>query len=216
MNPRVNVLAVDDQAENLMAVEATLERLDQRVFTARSGRDALRWCMREDFAAILLDVQLPDMDGFEVAAKIRSLPRSRRAPILFVTGRYQDDADMLRGYEAGAVDYLVKPFSPEILRSKVSVFIELAQGAALLAEVERRLQAREAEALGGDRRRLLLEALADVELWCRALEESCAGRLDGDGADALRRLRESSLMAARLADPKAPTYRRVPGAGAAP
>lgn len=206
LNPRVNILVVEDQAENLMAIEATLERLDQSVFTARSGREALAWCRRDDFAAVLLDVQLPDMDGFEVAAGIRALPRSRRTPILFLTGQFLDDSDMLRGYEAGAVDYLVKPVAPEILRSKVSVFVELARGAALLAEVERRLQAREAEALGDERRRLLLAALADVELWSSAVESSCAGRLSADAADALGRLRRSSLLAARLADPGNPTY----------
>lgn len=215
MNPKVNILVVDDQAENLTAVEATLERLGQAIFTARSGQEALRWCLREDFAAILLDVQLPDMDGFEVAAGIRACPRARRTPILFLTAHYQDDADMFRGYQAGAVDYLVKPFAPEVLRSKVSVFIELARSAALLEAVERRLQAREASALGDDRRRLLLTALADVELWSRAVERSCAGRLDAEGADALRRLSASAREAARLADPGAATYERETGAGAA-
>lgn len=155
------------------------------------------------------------MDGFEVAARIRACPRAQRTPILFLTAHYHDEADMFRGYQAGAVDYLVKPFAPEILRSKVSIFIELARSAALLQEVERRLQAREASALGDDRRRLLLAALADVELWSRAASESLAGRLDPVGADALRRLIASAHEAARLADPGAATYGRETGAGAA-
>lgn len=127
---RVKILLVDDSEENLMALEAVLETLGEQLVLARSGTEALRQVLDQDFAAILLDVKMPDMDGFETAQLIRSRKRSRDTPILFLTG-YHSDEHLLRGYNLGAADFLFKPFVPEILRSKVSVFIELARNSQI-------------------------------------------------------------------------------------
>jgi PAS domain S-box-containing protein len=125
------ILLVDDSAENLVSLEAALEGLGQIVVTARSGKEALRHLLEADFAAVLLDVKMPEMDGFQTAELIRARKRSRHTPILFLTA-YKSDEHLFRGYDMGAVDFLFKPIVPEILRSKVSVFVELSRHAALL------------------------------------------------------------------------------------
>jgi PAS domain S-box-containing protein len=120
-----SVLLVDDRPENLLALGAVLEPLDVRQVTAGSGEEALRALLAEDFAVVLLDVQMPGMDGFETAQYIRGRERSARTPIIFLTAVSTDVSQVLRGYEAGAVDYVLKPFDPLVLRSKVAVFAEL-------------------------------------------------------------------------------------------
>ncbi|GAA1532251.1 response regulator [Actinomadura kijaniata] len=119
------VLAVDDRAENLVALAAVLDALPVEVVTATSGHDALRELLNDDFALILLDVVMPGMDGFECAQHIKSRPRTRDIPIIFLTAAGEAGAEAFRGYAAGAVDYLTKPFDPWLLRAKVSVFVEL-------------------------------------------------------------------------------------------
>jgi PAS domain S-box-containing protein len=128
---RMKILLVDDNPENLVSLEATLEGLGQSLVLARSGMEALRYLLEDDFAAILLDVKMPDMDGFQTAELIRARKRSRHTPILFLTG-YKNDEHLFRGYDLGAVDFLFKPIVPEILRSKVGVFVELSRNTALL------------------------------------------------------------------------------------
>ncbi|HEX2105229.1 MAG TPA: SpoIIE family protein phosphatase [Solirubrobacteraceae bacterium] len=120
-----SVLLVDDRPENLLALTAVLEPLELRLVTAGSGEEALRALLAEDFAVVLLDVQMPGMDGFETAEYIRGRERSARTPIIFLTAVSTDMSQVLRGYEAGAVDYVLKPFDPVVLRSKVAVFAEL-------------------------------------------------------------------------------------------
>jgi PAS domain S-box-containing protein len=122
---RPSVLLVDDRAENLLALTAVLEPLEVRLVTAESGEEALRALLGEDFAVVLLDVQMPGMDGFETAEYIRGRERSAQTPIIFLTAVSTDISQVLRGYEAGAVDYVLKPFDPVVLRSKVAVFAEL-------------------------------------------------------------------------------------------
>ena len=136
---RVKILLVDDQPENLIAVEAVLESLGQNLVKAHSGREALRHLLENDFAAILLDVKMPDMDGFECAAMIRERECSADTPILFLTA-LKSDEHLSRGYNLGAVDYLSKPIVPEILRSKVAVFVELGRKNALLKQKNTELQ----------------------------------------------------------------------------
>jgi len=131
---RVNVLLVDDRPENLLALEQILESLDQNLVTATSGEEALKCLLNDEFAVILLDVQMPGMDGFETAARIKQHPRSRDTPIIFLTAISRALHHHLRGYEVGAVDYLEKPFDPWILRSKVAVLIDLYEKNRLLAE----------------------------------------------------------------------------------
>ncbi|HEX7300087.1 MAG TPA: SpoIIE family protein phosphatase [Solirubrobacteraceae bacterium] len=134
-----SVLLVDDRPENLLALEAVLEPLGARLCTAGSGEEALKALLDEDFAVVLLDVQMPGMDGFETARYIRGRQRSRTTPIIFLTAVNTDVAQVAKGYEAGAVDYVLKPFEPNMLRSKVGVFCDL--------ERQRRARARSDELL---------------------------------------------------------------------
>jgi len=121
---RADILIVDDLPEKLLVFETVLGDLDQNLVFARSGADALRQILRRDFAVILLDVNMPDMDGFETATLIRSYKRAAHTPIIFITS-YADEMQTARGYSLGAVDYIPSPVVPEVLRSKVRVFVEL-------------------------------------------------------------------------------------------
>src|SRR4051812_44352158 len=121
----VSILVVDDEPKNLLAVGAVLTGLGGRLVTARSGREALRHLLNEDFAVILLDVQMPELDGFQTAAIIRERDRCRHVPIIFVTAISKASEHVRQGYSLGAVDYVFKPFEAEILRTKVNVFMEL-------------------------------------------------------------------------------------------
>ncbi len=122
----VNILVVDDVPEKIMAIEATLAELGQNIVKASSGREALRCLLKDDFAVILLDVNMPEMDGFETAALIRERKRSEHTPIIFVTA-YNDEAQIAKGYSLGAVDFISTPIDPEVLRTKVGVFVDLYQ-----------------------------------------------------------------------------------------
>jgi two-component system, sensor histidine kinase len=122
---RVNLLLVDDRPENLLALEAILEPLGQSLVRATSGPEALKHVLATEFAAILLDVQMPGMNGFEVAEIIKSREKSRTIPIIFLSAISKEDAYVFKGYSMGAVDYVFKPFNPDVLRSKVAVFVDL-------------------------------------------------------------------------------------------
>jgi CheY-like chemotaxis protein len=122
----VNILVVDDVPEKIMAIEATLNELGQNIVKAYSGREALRCLLKDDFAVILLDVNMPEMDGFETAALIRERKRSEHTPIIFVTA-FNDEVQMAKGYSLGAVDFISTPLDPEVLRTKVRVFVDLYQ-----------------------------------------------------------------------------------------
>jgi CheY-like chemotaxis protein len=122
---KAKVLLVDDRPENLLALEAILQGLDQELVTAESGEEALKHLLTDDFAVILLDVQMPGMDGFETAEHIKQRERTRHVPIVFLTAIDREPHHAFRGYSVGAVDYLAKPFDPWVLRAKVSVFLDL-------------------------------------------------------------------------------------------
>ena len=122
----VNILLVDDRPENLLALEAILEPLGQILTRANSGPEALKKVLVSEFAAILLDVQMPGMNGFEVAETIKSRERSRSIPIIFLSAISKEDSYVFKGYSMGAVDYVFKPFNPDVLRSKVAVFVDLS------------------------------------------------------------------------------------------
>lgn len=143
---KVNILAVDDSPDKLLAMSALLSELHQNVVTATSGREALRHLLRQEFAVVLLDVNMPGMDGFETAALMRQRKSSEHTPIIFVTA-YGDETHATRGYSLGAVDYVLAPVEPEVLRTKVGVFVELyrktaqiRQQAASLEQKARQLQ----------------------------------------------------------------------------
>jgi len=154
---RAKLLLVDDNPENLLALEAVLESPDQELVKATSGLEALRYLLEDDFAAILLDVKMPEMDGFETASLIRARRRSQHTPILFLTA-FKNEEHLFRGYDLGAVDFLFKPIVPEILQSKVAVFVQLSRNAELLKRQAEVLQQAE------QKFRTLLEAAPDAKV----------------------------------------------------
>jgi two-component sensor histidine kinase len=141
--PKAKVLIVDDDERTTMAVWSALEQLGQTLVVANSGEEALHHLLHNDFAVILLDVNMPDMDGYEVAGYVRARKRTRHIPIVFLTALYRDDSHLLQAYSAGAVDMVFKPVDPLILRSKVKVFVDLYLKQAEIsreAELRHRLQ----------------------------------------------------------------------------
>lgn len=122
---KVSILVVDDRPDKLLALESVLMELDQNLVKARSGEEALRCLLRQEFALILLDVSMPGMDGFETASMIRRRPRSEHTPIIFVTSINESDNHIAKGYSLGAVDYILSPIAPSILKTKVAVFVDL-------------------------------------------------------------------------------------------
>ncbi len=131
-SPVCNILIVDDEPSNLLALEAILEPLGQRVLRATSGVEALRHALKTEFCVVLLDVQMPEMDGIETAELLRKRPKTRDVPVIFLTAISKDKSYVTRGYEAGAVDYLFKPYDPDALRTKVATFVELGKKNALM------------------------------------------------------------------------------------
>ncbi len=125
MSDRARILLVDDRTENLLALEAILSSLNQVLVRATSGEEALRALLKDEYALILLDVQMPGMDGFETAAQIKARSRTRDIPIIFLTAVDTDERNAYRGYAAGGADYITKPFDPWVLRAKVQVFVDL-------------------------------------------------------------------------------------------
>lgn len=169
-----NILLVDDEVANLQALEAVLEGLGQNLIKASRGEQALKCVLERDFAVILLDVQMPGMSGIETAALIRARERSRTTPIIFLTGMMRTAEMVFSGYSAGAVDYLMKPLEPEVLRAKVAVFVELdCARHALEQEIAERVRiAEQVSELNGALRQKnddLLAANADLESFCHSV-----------------------------------------------
>src|SRR5262245_22394956 len=125
MRDMVNILLVDDRPENLLALKAILRPLDQNVVMATSGGEALKFLLKNDAAVILLDVEMPDMDGFQTAMLIREREKTRHTPIIFLTSINNSDLHVTQGYSLDGVDYIFKPFVAEVLRSKVVAFVEM-------------------------------------------------------------------------------------------
>ena len=138
--PQAKILLVDDEPKSLFALQELLSTLGQNLMIAQSGEEALRLALKNDFAVILLDVRMPGIDGFETARLIRTRERSRLTPIIFLTAAADEMTSMFRGYEVGAVDYLMKPVVPEVLKSKVAVFVELHRKSQRLLESEEKLR----------------------------------------------------------------------------
>jgi signal transduction histidine kinase len=161
-NEKVNILLVDDQPARLLTYQSVLRELNQNLVSARSGAEALEKLMRDDFAVVLLDVSMPDMDGFEAARLIHEHPRFERTPIIFVTGVHMSELDRLKGYKVGAVDYVSIPVVPEILRSKVAVLVELYCKRRELSDLNRHL-AEANERLAEANTALLAEKTRELE-----------------------------------------------------
>src|SRR3984893_13878812 len=149
MNDKVNVLLVDDQPDKLLAYEVILGELGENLVKVSSGGEALQFLLKNDAAVVLIDVCMPELDGFQLAAMIREHPRFRKTAIIFISAIYLTDVDRLRGYEMGAVDYVPVPVVPEVLRAKVRVFAELFRKTRELEQLnlqlERRVEERTAE-----------------------------------------------------------------------
>src|SRR5690606_24770529 len=164
MDPRtpIDILLVDDNPGKLLALEAALAPLGQNLVTATSGRGALHQLLERDFAVIILDVNMPDIDGFETARMIRARQRSSHTPIVFVSAVNLDPDDALEGYALGAVDYIFAPIIPEVLRAKVAVFAELHRKTEEVRHQAERLRQRTEELERSQRELQLAERMATI------------------------------------------------------
>ncbi len=170
---KINILLVDDHPENLLALEGILESLGQNLVRATSGTKALKCLLNQDFAVILLDVQMPDMDGFETATLIRQRERSRHTPIIFLTAFSSSDDMVTKGYSLGAVDYLFKPINADILKSKVTAFVELFQKTAEIERQAAELAAMNAELKKSEERFRSLSASSPVGIFLTDTDGIC-------------------------------------------
>lgn len=170
---QVNILIVDDHPENLLALEAILDSLKANLVRANSGEQALRCLLNQDFAVILLDVQMPGMDGFETATLIRQREKSRHTPIIFLTAFSKSDDLKTKGYATGAVDYLLKPIQPEILISKVAVFIDLFRKTAKIERQAAQLKLANAELRESEQRFRCLSASSPIGIFLTDVAGNC-------------------------------------------
>lgn len=196
--PQVSILLVDDDPRNLLVLETTLEDSKHRLVKAQTAQDALMALMQEDFAAIVLDVQMPDLDGIELARLIKQRKRTQHIPILFLTAHYRDNEHAVLGYDVGAVDYLTKPFQPGVLRSKIAVFVELFRKSRALAEMNRILEEEIAERkVAEERFRVVVEAAPNSML---VIDEDGSLRLVNTQAEKLFGEVREVLLTKRLSD----------------
>jgi CheY-like chemotaxis protein len=190
---KARILLVDDRAENLIALEAILSSLNQQLVPVRSGEAALKALLADEFAVILLDVVMPGMDGFETAAHIKRRARTHDVPIIFLTAAGAEPDHAFRGYAAGAVDYIAKPFDPWVLRAKVAVFVDLYMKNRQLREQADLLRRQVGVAVGDGSGSVLSELsrrLATVEVTAATLASLPAVKTDpalGDGIAQLDR-----------------------------
>ncbi|MGH9588752.1 MAG: response regulator, partial [Terracidiphilus sp.] len=142
---KVNILMVDDQPAKLLSYEVILSELGENLIKAATATEALRILLKTDVAVVLMDVSMPDVDGFELAEVIRQHPRFQRTAIIFISGVHLTDHDVMRGYRSGAVDYISVPVIPEVLRAKIGVFVDLFRKSRQLEALNRNLETRVAE-----------------------------------------------------------------------
>jgi len=160
---KVNILMVDDQPAKLLSYAAILDELDENLLKANSGKEALEHLLQNDIAVVLMDVSMPDLDGFELADMIRQHPRFQKTPIIFISAVHLTDLDRIKGYQRGAVDYVSVPVIPELLRAKVSVFAELHRKSQQLVMLNRELRNLSTRLIGlqDDERRRIARDLHD-------------------------------------------------------
>ncbi|MES9960242.1 MAG: response regulator [Sedimenticola sp.] len=196
------ILIVDDIEANLVALKQTLHEVDADVIRALSGDEALRATLSNDFALAILDVQMPGMDGYELAEILRADDRTRYLPIIFLTANRLEDSDVFKGYASGAVDYILKPYRPVILLSKVRVFLELDRQRRLLALQQKQLEAAnsELEAFSYSVSHDLRAPLRALDGFSGALLEDYGQLLQGDGQTYLQYIQESTKEMSELID----------------
>ena len=187
MPQKAKILLVDDRAENLIALEAILSALSQQLVSVQSGEEAIKALLADEFAVILLDVVMPGMDGFETAEHIKSLAGARDVPIIFLTAAGAEPDHAFRGYAAGAVDYIAKPFDPWALRAKIAVFVDLYMKNSQLRE-QAELLRRQAENTAGGLLAELSRRLAAVETAAAELATLPAAKTDAALANGLGQL----------------------------
>jgi signal transduction histidine kinase len=205
----VHILLVDDKPENLLVLEELLKRPDRHFVRAGSGNDALRLLLKQDFAVVLLDVQMPEMNGYETAQLMRGTAATRSVPIIFVTAGDRTEESAFRAYEVGAVDFLYKPVNPQLLRNKVDVFVELHRrnldlrglnialeraGAALREKIE------DLESVNRTISHDLRAPLRSICGFTQILAESLEGKLDADGEHCLDRILQAGDRMGRMLD----------------
>src|SRR5437870_11669524 len=163
VNPKVNILMVDDQPAKLLSYEVILSELGENLIKATSGREALEYLLKTDVAVVLMDVSMPELNGFELADLIRQHPRFQQTAFIFISAVHLTDLDRLKGYQRGAVDYISVPVIPELLRAKVSVFAELHRRAQQLETLNRELRRLSSSliAMQDDERRRIARELHD-------------------------------------------------------
>ena len=145
MNEKVNVLLVDDQPDKLLAYEVILGELNENLVKAASAREALQFLLKNDVGVVLIDVCMPELDGFQLAAMLREHPRFKETAIIFISAIHLTDVDRIRGYAMGAVDYVPVPVIPDVLRAKVKIFVELHRKTRELEQMNLKLERRVAE-----------------------------------------------------------------------
>jgi signal transduction histidine kinase len=189
----VNILLVDNEPKGLLALEAILEPLGEKLVIAGSGQEALRQLLSHDFALILLDVRMPGLDGFQTAALIRERERNRHTPIIFLTASDESE-EVFRGYAVGAVDYVFKPLQPDILRSKVSVFVELARTTEMARKQAAELEAvnRDLESFSFSVSHDLRAPLRTIEGYSRILQDNCGDTLSDENKRVLEKILQSA------------------------
>jgi two-component system sensor histidine kinase/response regulator len=200
--PRPAILIVDDVDANLLALEGQLANLECDIVRARSGNEALRQLLRREFAVMLLDVQMPEMDGYEVARLARGSKATRDLPIVFVTALHETEESVLQGYGSGAIDYLFKPVNAQVLRSKVQVFLELHVGRRrLLREIEAHKRTLgDLEAFNYSVSHDLRAPLRPLDGFSKILLEDYGPLLDDKGRDYLERIRAAARRMGELID----------------
>ncbi|CAN5922225.1 response regulator [soil metagenome] len=198
----VKILLVDDRPQNLIALEELLRQDDRELFRASSGSEALRLLLKHEFALVLLDVEMPVMDGYETAQLMRGSDRTRLVPIIFVTAGDRSEERQFRGYEAGAVDFLYKPINQHTLKSKVDVFIELHRKTAELERTSRMLRERIAdlETVSQTLAHDLRAPLRTIRGFSEMLGESLQGKLSAEDADSLDRVIRGGVRMTAMVD----------------
>ena len=197
MREKVNILMVDDQPAKLLSYEVILNELGENLIKANSGREALEYLLKEDVAVVLMDVSMPELDGFELADMIRQHPRFQKTAIIFISGVHLTDLDRLKGYQRGAVDYLSVPVNPELLRAKVSVFAELHRKTHQLEALNRELRTLSSNLIAtqDDERRRIARELHDS-----LGQELSAAKMMADKIVMLNRSSESASEASEISN----------------